>query len=58
MKHPICPTCHGKSQVHYIREGKRWIPMGYYCRICDEVVHYKTEIDLGLSKPIRKKPNF
>ena len=35
---PVCLKCGKKSVVHYIRDKRKWISIGYYCPKCDLVV--------------------
>ena len=35
---PSCLKCGKKAVVHYIRNGTKWISIGYYCPRCDLIV--------------------
>ena len=35
---PSCQRCGKKAMVHYIRNGPKWISVGYYCPRCDLIV--------------------
>ena len=35
---PVCLKCGKKSVVHYIRDKRKWISIGYYCPKCDLIV--------------------